>query len=325
MRATCLAACLCVFVLLPGVGRARTPEGAAEQEEPWTPYPDTGAVVSPTPGAADAPFEPIGYPRETAASEEELARPEEQLLPRNGAEASAPSGVGTAPSELLPPAVEEDSASAPPWPVDSAPFPAAPHALHEAPSARDTSSGPTLLPSPHEPRYSQRLAPEPLAVPLLRSLLDVAGAGVVTLGSAVLMDLVSGTRCFRERETLCALNAFVVTFLSVSATAPVGVWAVGSMLGGEGKLWAAYMGSALGMGLGLVGTMPTLAFGSGVILAVAGPIGAVLGATIAYEVSHRLSRRQASLSVARSSGVRVTPVLGASPRGSLLGGMAGSF
>ena len=330
MRASRLAAFLCVFVLLPGAGRAQTPEGAA-QDDAWTPYPDTGAAASPTPGA-DTSFEPIGFPGETEPGDgapvwedprgapvdvqpsTPLSTPEVEVAPTFHQDA-----VKEAPSGPREPAAEGLLAT--PGTFDAGDAPAEPLGF----SSRDTASGPTFFPSSEAPRYASSLAPEPLAVPLLRSLLDVAGAGVATLGTAVLMDLVSGTRCFRERETLCALNAFVVTFLSISATAPVGVWAVGSMLGGEGKLWAAYMGSAIGMGLGVIGTMPTLAFGHGAILAFAGPIGAVLGATIAYEVSHRLSRRQASLVSERSSGVRVTPVLGATPRGNLLGGLAGSF
>lgn len=340
MRLSRLAAVLLVLVFLPGPGRAQTREGAAE-ETVWTPYPDTGAA--PAPGAeAEAPFEPLGYPGETAASEPPPGRspdaaPDEPLgFP--GETAASEQALGAVGSEPTLAPVQPLPTEAPPAePLRHAaealmPTPVPPAAM-EAPSVgsgelareREPSSGPGLLPSSPEPRFSPRLAPEPLAVPLLRSLLDVAGAGAATLGSMVLVELLTGTHCFREQERLCALTAFSVTMLSVSATAPVGAWAVGTLLGGEGQLWAAYTGAALGLGLGFIGTMPTLVTGSGVILAVGGPLGAVLGAAIGYEVSHRLTLRRASLSAERPSGVRVMPVLGATPRGSLLGGLAGSF
>jgi hypothetical protein len=162
-------------------------------------------------------------------------------------------------------------------------------------------------------------------VPLVRSLLDLAGATALTLSSAVAMDALVGTRCFRDTERMCILTSFLVTMLSVSATAPVGAWAVGSLLGGEGKLWAAYMGAAMGMGLGVIGTMPTMAFGSGVVLAVAGPIGAVVGAVIGYEVSHRRVVRGASRLTQRPASLRVSPLVATTQGGGLLGGMMGTF
>ncbi len=342
MRLSRLSAVLLVLVFLPGPGRAQTREGTAE-ETAWTPYPDTGAAPSPAP-EAEAPFEPLGYPGETAASEPPPGRPTEaapdEPLGDPGETAASEQSLGAVGSEPTPAPVRPLPTEAPPAEslrhAAEVPTPTpVPPAATEAPSvgsgelarelAREPSTGPGLLPSSPEPRFSPRLAPEPLAVPLLRSLLDVAGAGAATLGSMVLVELLTGTHCFRERERLCALTAFSVTMLSVSATAPVGAWAVGTLLGGEGQLWAAYTGAALGLGLGFIGTMPTLVTGSGVILAVGGPLGAVLGAAIGYEVSHRLTLRRASLSAERSSGVRVMPVLGATPRGSLLGGLAGSF
>jgi hypothetical protein len=256
----------------------------------------------------EVPFEPLGYPGASAAGE-------------------APAGDDFAPMPESPPApLPALTGDAPPMPI--------PHTSEDAPAEpmgrategmTDASTGPRLLPAEPASRLSPRLMPEPLAVPLLRSVLDVAGASAVTLGGAVLMELITGTRCLRTQERMCILTSFLVTMLSISATAPVGAWAVGSLLGGEGKLWAAYLGSAMGMGLGVVGTMPTIAFTNGVVLAVAGPIGAVLGAAIGYEISHRLSRRKASLFAERPSGVRMTPMLGATQGGSLVGGLAGSF
>lgn len=198
-------------------------------------------------------------------------------------------------------------------------------AVEEAPAPRGEAPPPLrLLPAPDVTGPSVHLTPEPLAVPLLRSLMDLAGASALTLSTAVAMDALVGTRCLREAERMCILTSFLVTMLSVSGTAPVGAWAVGSLLGGEGDLWAAYMGAALGMGLGVIGTMPTLAFGSGVILGVAGPIGAIVGAVIGYEISHRRAVRGASR-LSERRGVTVAPLVATTQGGSLLGGMAGTF
>ncbi|MCY1020280.1 hypothetical protein [Pyxidicoccus sp. MSG2] len=219
--------------------------------------------------------------------------------------------------------------AAPDTAMDAAPArdigPASEPPAPEGDFSREASSPLSLIPSPSASGPSPRLTPEPLAVPLVRSLLDLAGASALTLSSAVAMDALVGTRCFRDTERMCILTSFLVTMLSVSATAPVGAWAVGSLLGGEGKLWAAYLGAAMGMGLGVIGTMPTIAFGSGVILAVAGPIGAAVGAVIGYEVSHRSVVRGASRFAQRPAGLRVSPLVATTQGGSLLGGMMGTF
>ncbi|MCP3145327.1 hypothetical protein [Pyxidicoccus xibeiensis] len=291
-------------------GDAAAAEAPAPRDEFLVPveFPESPALV---PVAAEAlPSESLGH--------SEAAVPDSSTPSWGEALPSHPPGHSEAAVPDSSPHSVEDSA------VDSTPahFPAEESAVLPGHSAMeessDASSRPGLLPPSSAPRYSAHLAPEPLAVPLLRSVLDVAGASAVTLGSAVMVEALVGTRCLRETDRMCILTSFLVTFLSVAGTAPVGAWAVGSLLGGEGKLWAAYMGAAIGMGLGVIGTMPTMAFGNGVILGVAGPIGAVVGAAIGYEVSHRRARRA-------SPGPRMTPMLGATPRGDLVGGMMGSF
>lgn len=352
MSASRLVLVLWVLVCIPGLGRAQAREEAPAGEDAWSPYPEAGEAPA-APSGMEVPFEPLGYPGASAAGE---APAGDDLAPMpESSSAPLPSLAGEAPPMPIPHAPEEAPAEPTGHASEGMTFIPGSHVAKDVPSgpsddsardvpsgpihdsakdaptassrdfARHASTGPRLLPAESAPRLSPRLMPEPLAVPLLRSVLDAAGASAATLGGAVLMELLTGTRCLRTQERMCILTSFLVTMLSISATAPVGAWAVGSLLGGEGKLWAAYLGSAMGMGLGVVGTMPTIAFGSGVVLAVAGPIGAVLGAAIGYEISHRLSRRKTPLFAERPSDVRMTPMLGATPGGSLVGGLAGSF
>ncbi|MBZ4418347.1 hypothetical protein [Myxococcus sp. RHSTA-1-4] len=331
MSVSRLAMLLLVLVFVPGLGRAQTPEEPAVRDDAWSPYPEAGAAPESTSGD-DAPFEPLGYPGAPLPPLME----ESPSVPAHHTEEDAPAEFPRHTAEDAPSGSIGDSA----WDTPAEPrgdpgndVPAEPLGdfSEDVPteplgdSAEDAPTRPGLLPASPAPRFSPRLVQEPLAVPMFRSLLDVAGAGAATLGGLALVELLTGTECLRTQERMCVLTSFLVTMLSVSATAPVGAWAMGSLLGGEGKLWAAYLGSAMGMGIGVVGTMPTIAFGNGTALAIAGPIGAVLGAAIGYEVSHHFSRRKASLLTERPSGVRVTPMLGATPGGSLVGGMAGSF
>jgi hypothetical protein len=185
-------------------------------------------------------------------------------------------------------------------------------------------SVPAYVPRPPEPRSTLSLDTEPLAVPVVRGLLEVSGGAAVSLAHVMLVELVTGTRCLEGGDG-CALTVVLGT-LATGGIAPLGASAVGAVLGGEGKLWAAYLGASIGMGLGLVATAPTVAFDQGFAISIAGPIGAILGAAIGYELSHRWVRRGGDR-LARSTGstVRMMPVVGASAHGGLVGGMAGSF
>jgi hypothetical protein len=291
MRAVRLAPLLLFLVLAPGSGRAQATETPPEAGA-WNAYPESTPAPAPD---ASAPFEPIDFPGQTATSDAPLGDSAR-------VEPSAPLGDSTR---------EEPSAPLgdPTWEEPSTPLSDSTRAETSAPQgdfSREASSPLRLLPAPDAAGPS-------------------AGATALTLSSAVAMDALVGTRCFRDTERMCILTSFLVTMLSVSATAPVGAWAVGSLLGGEGKLWAAYLGAAMGMGLGVIGTMPTMAFGSGVVLAVAGPIGAVVGAVIGYEVSHRRVVRGASRFSQRPASLRVSPLVATTQGGSLLGGMMGTF
>lgn len=225
-------------------------------------------------------------------------------------EDEAPARPPAAPSE-------PEVAAPPPTPVEDAlPTPRERHPM--APSV------PEYVPRPPSPRSSLSLNPEPLAVPFVRGLLEISGGAAVTVGHMVLIELATGTNCLVESER-CFLTAFLVTVAS-GAAAPLGASAVGAVMGGEGRLWAAYLGAAIGMGFGLVAATPTIAFDRGTLLAVAGPIGAILGSAIGYELSHRHALRGGFRDErARGPGVRWVPVVGASAHGGLVGGMVGSF
>jgi hypothetical protein len=262
------------------------------------------------PGLGHAQTPPEDSAGEQPWSEYPDALPPPPLTPVEEAELPAPP----------PPAPPEPEvpAAPPPTPVEEAP--PAPRDRHPmAPSV------PEYVPSPPPPRSSLSLGTEPLAVPFVRGLLEISGGFAVTAGHMVLVELATGTNCFVDSDG-CFLTAALVTLAS-GAAAPLGASAVGAVLGGEGKLWAAYLGAAIGMGFGLVVATPTIAFDrGGVLLAVAGPIGAIVGSAIGYELSHRHARRGGFRDArAQGPGVRWMPVVGASAHGGLVGGMVGSF
>lgn len=288
-----VALVLLFLVLVPGLGHSQS------REEPWSEFPgalppppltpaeESSAEQPPPPPAEPAPFEPEGFPEREPSVASEVPAP--------------------------PAAPVEEAASAP------------------GPREEDPSQ-PVYLPgavAPLQPgfdpaRSGLSFETEPLAVPLVRGLLEISGGTAVTLGHMVLVELATGTNCFEDTDG-CALTAFLVTFVGAAA-APLGASAVGAVMGGEGKLWAAYLGAAIGLGVGVITTIPTIAFDHGTVLAVAGPIGAIIGSAIGYELSHRRARRGGSLFAGqRGPGVRMVPVVGATAHGGLVGGMVGSF
>jgi hypothetical protein len=280
-----LVTALLLLVLIPGLGHAQS------REEPsWSEYPD--ALPPP-------PLTPV----EESPEAQPPPAPEDSFEPAGFPERGAPPEVAAPPDVPV-----EEAASAPP-PRDRHPM---------APSV------PEYTPRPPEPRSTLSLNTEPLAVPVVRGILEVSGGAAVSLAHLMLVELVTGTHCLQGGDR-CALTVVLGT-LATGGIAPLGASAVGAVLGGEGKLWAAYLGGAIGMGLGLVATSPTIAFDRGFAISIAGPIGAILGSAIGYELSHRWVMRGGDR-LARSSGpaVRMVPVVGASAHGGLVGGMAGSF
>jgi hypothetical protein len=99
------------------------------------------------------------------------------------------------------------------------------------------------------------------------------------------------------------------------------VWGIGESIGDRGRFLPTLAGSALGTLSGILALVQlTSRVSDTALLAVIG-FGPLLGTLVAYE----LSRRGPLPSEPEASGVQVHPVVGVSPGGGLVGGLAGRF
>jgi hypothetical protein len=95
---------------------------------------------------------------------------------------------------------------------------------------------------------------------------------------------------------------------------------MGSFLHGQGRLLPTLLGTTLGMGLGIA----LFAASSGVAW-FAPPLILGIGAVIGYELSHSLQSSAPKEDEEASAGLLLMPVVGRTPEGGLLGGLAGRF
>lgn len=114
-----------------------------------------------------------------------------------------------------------------------------------------------------------------------------------------------------------------LSFAGLTVGSALGIKAMGSLLGGEGRFLTTLAGTSLGgvsgLGLGLI-----IGFAAGselwIIPTLVGPI---VGGIIAYELSHANALQ--ARSEPSSPGMGVIPVVSVSPGGGIIGGLAGRF
>lgn len=141
-----------------------------------------------------------------------------------------------------------------------------------------------------------------------------AGAGGGLLGYLI------GSQGKNCTDDVCSAGTAFLAVLGVGLSSPLAVYGVGSLLDGRGTLLSAMVGGAAGTGLGL---LSTAMFGYGGLLAM--PPLAAIGALIAFEVSGASREpERVRLSLA-GTGLQMVPVLGTTPQGGFLGGLAGRF
>ena len=207
--------------------------------------------------------------------------------------------------------------------------------------AAPAPSCPPLLPAreqPHEPAPHEDGTPRedvPRSEPVTRfspgrvALASVggfaAGYGLLFVGDAVFGD---GASC-GENDRDCLFKGLLLTLPIYSTGLALGVHTVGRFMNGQGRFLPTLVGAVAGSGAGM------LLFFSGNVAA--GLLGVLLlpipGAVIGYE----LSQREPGLNPGDSegqddeedayarAGVRLTPLLGVTPRGGLFGGISGRF
>ncbi|WP_434391217.1 hypothetical protein [Melittangium boletus] len=150
----------------------------------------------------------------------------------------------------------------------------------------------------------------------VRILAEVGMGGLVALGGgfvggAVGLGLCETTGLGRRGHLPCLGTALLGAGAGVAGGYGLGVWIAGERLDGDGRLWAALLGTGLGVGLGL----PLIERVGGASPLVLGAVGGVLG----YE----LSQDEVPEAVALTR-PRLVPVLSFSRDGGLVG-LSGRF
>ncbi len=167
--------------------------------------------------------------------------------------------------------------------------------------------------------------PERSSLKVPRVMLEFLGGTVLGIAAGIPGAILAIEGAFCEScESLGAFFAGVaVSFAGLSLGSALGIKGMGSLLEGEGRFLTTLAGTSLG-GLAGLGLAMVIGWGTGselwIVPILAGP---VLGGIIAYESSHSNFLRERYAPGA--SGMEVIPVVGVSPGGGLIGGLAGRF
>jgi hypothetical protein len=137
-------------------------------------------------------------------------------------------------------------------------------------------------------------------------------AGIVSLGSV---------NCDGPCDFGLVFFGLGVGAVGITLGPALAVWSIGEALDDRGRFWPTLAGSALGTISGILAVVQlTNRVSDPVLIAVLG-FGPLLGTLVAYE----LTRRGPLPSEPEASRVQVHPVVGVSPGGGLVGGLAGRF
>jgi hypothetical protein len=193
-----------------------------------------------------------------------------------------------------------------------------------------------------EPDPSAQAAPEGELIPyhyrpenegppdlLLPRILAEAFGGVLGGVGMGIVGLLAGASALEDVSCssgeVCLATLLIITVPAAFVGIPLGVGYAAEGLGGRGQFLPSLGGTLLGTGAGLIYGLTSEDTGGLVASLIIGP---VLGAIVGYELSHAMNQSHAYAARAGPSsrtGPRVVPVFGATPRGGLLGGLAGSF
>ncbi|WP_164007333.1 hypothetical protein [Pyxidicoccus trucidator] len=215
--------------------------------------------------------------------------------------------------------------SAPPEAVSVPPLvPAEPAPAPELTPIPDLLSEPLDLREP-EPRSGSTM---PLA---LRGLLESLGAGATGAVGGVLgmVALVGVSDCGSED----CLGPILFGALGGAALGlPLGVFAVGRLLGVRGGLGSSYLGMLVGGGGALLASVlinSSIENGDGSVVLLSVPLAAVLGSVVGFELSEDLSPSQSRPEPRRgpssSPALLLVPSAGTTPHGGFIGGFSGRF
>jgi hypothetical protein len=216
-----------------------------------------------------------------------------------------------------PPATE----STPPPPlVPATPLPPPPLPPTQAPDEPPPQG--ELIPRslPGEKTTSDQASLRLVLTPWSGVIMGMAGLIVGIVPSAIIaIPFCAGSDLDEPRCAIALAGALSVSY-SVGIT--MGITIVGRMTGGQGDgmmtFLGALAGAAVGSGIG-VATQST----GGLILGLA--LAPVLFAATTYELSHHMATQSSKVEFQARSSFPVIPVVGVTPGGGLLGGLAGRF
>lgn len=144
-----------------------------------------------------------------------------------------------------------------------------------------------------------------------RGALEVLGGAVAGTGVGLAALLLTAAAI----APICDSDSCLLTIWLAGATGamfaiPLGVSVAGGLMDGRGGYWPTLLGTMLGTGLGIAAAV---AAENGTATAVSLTAGPLLGAVVAYELSHTYAQRS------------VSPTLGLSPAGGVVLGLSGRF
>jgi len=169
---------------------------------------------------------------------------------------------------------------------------------------------------PSEERSNYRTGSPAIRIPV-GILLGTVGATLGALPGTLIMFQEFCLDCSDGGETIVLGFVLGVTGLTLGAALVIDV--VGDLLDGEGRFWP----TVLGVVLGAVGGLVIGIAGGGEGSLIAAVLGPAVGGVLAYELSSATARREAVAAMASRPGI--APLLTVSPRGGLIGGLAGTF
>jgi hypothetical protein len=166
-------------------------------------------------------------------------------------------------------------------------------------------------------------SPESTGLRISRIMLEFLGGSALGIAGGIPGAYIGILAAFESSSAAGFFAGVSLSFAGLTVGSALGIKGLGSLLDGEGRFGTTLLGSTLGglagLGLGLI-----VGFAAGseawILPVLAGP---VIGGIIAYENSHAsaLQRRSAPVSPEMS----VVPVVSVSPRGGVIGGLAGVF
>jgi hypothetical protein len=125
-----------------------------------------------------------------------------------------------------------------------------------------------------------------------------------------------------EANTGCIVGFAAFGALGATAGSTACVYWIGRALGGQGRLLPTILGSLVGVTMGAVsGTVSS----DELVLILGLGIGPIIGAIVGYEISHSVEESSTEPTSRRRPGFEVLPVVSATPRGGLMGGLVGRF